>query len=119
MGMSPTENACIPFFNDAVAGTVVAVKDAPAAIFSLSLTNTTAATAYLQIFFKKSTEVTLGTTVADLVIRLKSNAGSGDIRDIAFDDGVGKPGGTGLSIAGTTTPTNSTGAAISVAATYL
>lgn len=108
-----------PFFNDAVAGTVVQVKASTGQLYSLSLTNTTAATAYLQVFCKPSASVTLGTTVADFTFRLKTNAGAGDQRDMTFPVGIGCSAGTGLSLAGTTTATGSTGAAISVSASYL
>lgn len=114
----------IPFFNDAVAGTAVQVKATVGQIYSLSLTNTTAATAYLQVFCKPLASVTLGTTAPDFAIRLKTNAGAGDERDVVFPVGTcglsatGTPGGTGITLAGTTTATGSTGAAISVMATY-
>lgn len=102
------------FFNDAVAGTVVQVKSAAGALYALSLVNTTAATAYLQIFFLPSAGVTLGTTVAPLVIRLAASAAV----QLSFPVGVGASG-TGLSLAGTTTATGLTGAAVSVAAVYV
>lgn len=111
-----------PFFNDAVAGTVVDIApavDLRATLYSLSLSNATAATAYLQVFFKAATAVTLGTTTPDFTVRLKTNAGAGDQRDIGFPGGLGVAATTGLSCAGTTTATGSTGAAISVGATYV
>ena len=104
------------YFNDAVT-TAVQVKATVGQLYSLSLTNTTAATAYLQVFCKPSASVTLGTTAPDFVVRLKTNAGAGDERDLAFPVGVCS-GGTGLTIAGTTTATGSTTAAVSVMASY-
>lgn len=113
----------VPFFNDAVAGTAVQVKATVGQLYSLSLTNTTAATAYLQVFCKPLASVTLGTTVPDFTIRLKTNAGAGDERDVVFPVGAcglnaAGTSGTGITIAGTTTATGLTGAAISVMATY-
>lgn len=112
----------LPFFNDAVT-TAVQVKATQGQLYSLSLTNTTAATAYLQVFCKPSASVTLGTTVPDFAIRLKTNAGAGDERDVVYPLGAcsltaAGAGGTGITIAGTTTATGSTGAAISVMASY-
>lgn len=107
-----------PFFNDAVAGTVVAVKATQGVLRFMKLVNTTGAAAYLQIFFKPAASVTLGTTVPDWTVRLAASE-SLPIPDLA---GVGLMNGpvigTGLSIAGTTTPTGLTGAAISVGATF-
>ena len=108
--------AAAPFANDAVAGTVVQVKGAYGSISGMKLVNTTAATAYLQVFFKPSASVTLGTTTADWFIRLGANEST---PWLAFPFLVGIPGGSGISIAGTTTPTGSTGAAISVMLTFL
>lgn len=110
------------FFNDAVT-TVAQIKVSPGQIYWLMLVNTTAATAYLQIFCKQSSQVTLGTTAPDFTIRLPTNAASGFIQPIAFPVPIGwfTVGGTpgsGLSVAATTTPTGATGAAISVAAVY-
>lgn len=121
------------FFNDAVAnGAVTNIKTTAGLLYSLSLTNTVNATSYLQIFFQPAAQVTLGTTAPDYVIRLPPSAlAVGSARDIQFPVPIGgfilaggslganKSGlGTGLSIAGTTTPTGKTGAAISVAAIF-
>lgn len=100
----------IPFFNDAVGNTVIAVKaNGFAQIFMMKLVNTTAAAAYLQIFAKPAASVTLGTTVPDWVIRLGANetTNPSDMSPPAMFNG------TGLSIAGTTTPTGNTAAVIS------
>ena len=104
----------LPFFNDAVAGTVRQIAGHQAQLFGLRLLNTTAAAAYLQVFALPAASVTLGTTVADYCIRLAANEGLW----IPFVVPVMPSGGTGLSVAGTTTATGSTGAAISVAAFY-
>lgn len=105
-----------PFFNDAVAGTVVQLKATAGQLYMLNAFNTTGATAYLQIFGKPSASVTLGTTVADWTIRLPLNSSSSV--PLVFTVPVNIIGGSGLSIAGTTTATGLTGAAISVSALY-
>ncbi len=105
----------LPFFNDAVSGTVVNIKsNGFADLFSVKLVNTTGVTAYLQVFAKPAASVTLGTTVPDFVFRLSAN-------ETTNPSDIGPPlqfRGTGLSIAGTTGPGNSTGAIISVSAVY-
>lgn len=108
-----------PYFNDAVAGTKQEVSQGQnTVLYSLHLMNGTAATAYLQIFFKKAADVTVGTTVADFTIAIPTNAATDFVQELAFPAGVGVAGSTGLTLAGTTTATGSTGAAISVSATY-
>lgn len=103
------------FFNDAVAGTVIAVKNqGPTQITAVSLVNTTAAAAYLQIFNVPQSQVTLGTTIPAWTIRLLASAAL----TLPLDTPAAL-GGTGLSVAGTTTPTGSTGAAISVNLLYI
>jgi hypothetical protein len=107
-----------PFFNDAIAGAVTNVKASGVAqLWALRLVNTVAAASYLQIFFKPAASVTLGTTVPDFVIRLQT---SESLAPMMWPVPLQKDGGsnTGLSIAGTTTPTGNTGAAISVSALF-
>lgn len=108
-----------PFFNDAVTGTVLQVSAGQLTkLFSAHLRNTTAAIAYLQIFWALAANVTLGSTTPDFVISLPTNAASDFVKDLEWAMGLGKLGTTGLSVAGTTTSTGSTGAAISVSASY-
>lgn len=105
-----------PFFNDAVAGTVVNIKSNGLALLcGLKLVNTTAAAAYLQFFDAPAASVVLGTTVPKWVIRL----GASETTNPSDLTPPVQFLGTGLSCAGTTTPTGSTGAAISVAAWFL
>lgn len=108
-----------PFFNDAVGGTVLNVPASSHRIWAMSLVNTTAAAAYLQIFNQPASGVTLGTTVPTWVIRLNASAAM----TISFPDAValGTLPSTGvpavesnISIAGTTTPGGLTAAIISV-----
>jgi hypothetical protein len=112
-----------PFFNDAIAGTVVDLPSTSGRIYFLKLINTTAAVAYLQIFRSKAAGVTLGTTKPDWTIRLGAN----EVNSIPMSENPAEMGGpalpsavagqaSGLSMAGTTTATGSTGAAISVSA---
>lgn len=100
-----------PFFNDAVNATPAQVKASYGAITGMKLVNTTGATAYLQIFFKPSGSVTVGTTTADWTIRLGANEST---PWLPFYWMAGIPTGTGITLAGTTTATGNTGAAISV-----
>ncbi len=72
--------------------------------------NTTAAAAYLQIFWKAASAVTLGTTVADAVIALPASGGA----VISFPDQGWKTMGSAWSMAGTTTATGNTEALINV-----
>lgn len=89
------------------AGTVIAVSTTSNELKLLVLLNTTAAVAYFQIFNVPAASVTLGTTVPTLSIGLPANAGM----SLPIANGV-KLGGSGMSVAGTTTRTGSTGAAI-------
>jgi hypothetical protein len=108
------EGGALPFFNDGVTGTVKDVKASAAGqLYHLKLVNTTAAVAYLQIFNVKAASVTLGTTVPTWTLRLAAS----ESVNVVMATPV-QLGGSGISIAGTTTATGSTGAAISVSALY-
>lgn len=110
-----------PFFNDAVAATVVMVKGAGVPIIhSLKLVNTTGATAYLQFFGMPASAVTLGTTPANWQIRLGANESVViSLVQPLMVPGSGVDGiGNGLSLAGTTLPGGSVAAAISVSLLY-
>lgn len=102
----------LPFFNDSVAGTKVVVKAAGGHLVALRLLNTTAAAAYLQMFDKLTAAVTVGTTTPDFTLRLAANEA------IILQIPLPWSFVLGLVIAGTTTATGSTGAAISVSALY-
>lgn len=101
------------YYNDAVAGTVQQIKAGHGQIYALKLVNTTAAAAYLQVFFAPAASVTIGTTVADFVVPLAANEGT----TVYLPVPVGGRG-SGLSVAGTTTYNGLTGAAIKVSAIY-
>lgn len=110
LGLGGIAKAGYPWFNDAVAGTVVQVKSGHSGrILAARLVNTTAAAAYLQVFNATSANVTLGTTVPAFTFRLAANE-SFNGTNLNIDVGQGN----GLSIAGTTTATGAVGAAISV-----
>ena len=104
--------AMAAFFNDAV-GAAVQVKATAGVLSSLSLVNTTAAAAYLQVFFKPAVGVVLGTTAPDAVVRLLASAAL--VLPLPAPIGIG---GTGLTVAGTTTPGGALAAAISVSAPF-
>lgn len=99
------------FWNNAVT-TAVAVKAAGGKLSALRLVNTTAAVAYLQCFDALAADVVLGTTTPTFAVRLAAN------ESLVFTPTVPIEFLTGLVIAGTTTATGSTGAAISVLAVY-
>lgn len=86
------------------------MSNQPTYVAVLELMNTTAAAAYLQIFWKAASAVTLGTTVADVVIGLPASGGA----VLEFPGEGWKTGGTAWSVAGTTTRTGNTQALISV-----
>jgi hypothetical protein len=100
-----------PFFDDAVAGTKATVKAAPGKLHLLKLRNSTAAVAYLQVFDALAASVTVGTTVPTYCIPLGANESVAIPFDFPIDFRVG------MVIAGCTTPTGNTGAAIDVMAT--
>jgi len=105
------------FTNAAVTGAAVAIKGTIGQIYSLHMANTTAATAWLQLFCLPFGSVTLGTTAPNASFFLPTNAGAGFVADLTFPTGI-CAGGTGLSVAGTTTATGNTGAAIAVVASF-
>lgn len=71
--------------------------------------NTTAAVAYLQIFNKDGDDVTVGTTAPTLSIGVPASG----VLSLLLSHGQ-KLRGQGLTLAGTTTRTGSTGAALDV-----
>lgn len=93
-----------------VGSTVVAGSNVPTYIGTMELANTTAAMAYLQIFWAASGDVVLGTTVPDVVIPLPASGGA----VLNFEGEGWKTHGTAWSMAGTTTRTGNTQALIDV-----
>ncbi len=99
-------------------GTVGATKVAVTAntksqIFSVHISNTTAATAYLQVFDLAAADVTVGTTAPTYAF----GVAAGDSVDLVF----GKPimHTTGFTIASTTTRTGSSAASQEVTIIYV
>ncbi len=90
--------------------TVAEVSKTPSLIALMELANTTGAMAYLQIFWKASADVVLGTTVPNAVIALPPNGGA----VLPFEEPGWATNGTAWSIAGTTDRGNAVTAAISV-----
>lgn len=101
------------YFNDVVADTVQQIKGSKGQLFWLDLVNTVAAATYVQLFWLPATSVQLGVTHPNWVIRIASSGS----KTVALPLPVGGSG-TGLSIACTSGPQNTTGAAVSVAALY-
>lgn len=97
-------------FSAQVAGTVTnVVTGSNLTMLTVIAYNTTAAVAYLQIFYKAAASVTLGTTVPDAVIPIPASGG------IGVDTGWHiNSGAAGVSIAATTTRTGLTGATCDV-----
>ena len=94
-------------FSGVMNGTVAQMAADTQDIVGYHLVNDTAALSYAQVFYKLAAEVTLGTTVADVVIPLTASGGA----TMQFSDKGWRTRGTGLSIAHTTTPTGLTSAA--------
>jgi hypothetical protein len=108
----------ITFFNDAVTNTPVDVPNSSQRIRWAHLINTGGGAAYLQIFAKKASDVVLGTTVPDWVIRVQP-APNEDLPLLFPEDAPqvadsALTGVHGLSIAATSTPTGAGAATISV-----
>lgn len=101
--------------NESVGGTVRQISAQPAMLGELDAENTTNAAAYLQIFFLKAADVTLGTTTPDYVIPIEASSRMSR----SFPNGLGSRGGAGLSVAGTTTPTGLTAAILKLSAGYV
>jgi hypothetical protein len=113
MGLG-TYQGLLPFNDDNVAATVKQIKLGPGLVAGLKIVNTTAVAAYLQMFDEAASIVTLGTTPPYVWFRLSAN----ESIMIALNEPI-TFGGSGVSIAGTTTPTGNTGAILSVTALYL
>jgi hypothetical protein len=97
-------------YSAAVGGTVLDVSNVPAYISNYHIGNTTAAVAYLQIFWKAAASVTLGTTVPDVVLLIPASGGATQ----CFEDEGWKTRGTAFSVAGTTTRSGLTAAILEV-----
>lgn len=125
-------SACADVFFADVLTNPVQIKGSLGGLYLLNLMNGAAATSYLHVWFQPLNSVVFGTTKPDLVFKLPTNAGSGFTQTIPFPVpvggripangslGAGKGLGTGLTVAGCSSPTATTStAAIGVTAIYL
>lgn len=96
-------------FSASAGATVTKVKDAPVTLFGYHILNNTAAIAYVQVFDKLSTNVTVGTTVPDYVIPVPANGGA-----VMAMGRTGSRHANGMSVACTTTRTGSVAAVCDV-----
>lgn len=94
---------CRKSYSAQVNATKAQVSDSPVTVGAIIAYNQGGAVGYIQMFFQPSTSVTVGTTVPDKVIPMPATGGF----VLSFDDGW-YVGGTGLTIACTTTRTGST-----------
>ena len=101
-------------YSGSVTGTVIAISSRTCVFSSIQFLNTTAAVAYLQVFNLPAASVTIGTTapVASFGV-----AASGT-QTIPFPRDGWFVGGSGCSVAGTTTSAGSTGASQDVNIVY-
>lgn len=106
----PSRGCLVHHKSAEVGGTVLDFSNQPTYVGSIEFANTTAALAYVQIFWKAAASVTLGTTVADVVIGLPASGGMA----LSFPDEGWRTQGTDWSMAVTTTRTGLTAALTSV-----
>ena len=101
-------------FSEQVSDTVLDVNTGNAVVVETAIIlNTTSAIAYLQVFNVPAGSVDLGVTPPSDVIPLPANSGIA----LSWSDGW-YPGGTALSVAGTTGRSNAVAAAIDVWITH-
>lgn len=98
------------FFQASVTGTKVEASAVPVDIGAYHLLNNAAAISYLQVFFLRSTDVTVGTTTPNVVIPLPASGGA----TLNFEGAGWRTRGAGLTLACTTTRTGSTTATCDV-----
>lgn len=114
--MNPRDGSVATNFNGSVAGTIAAVSSFDKnCLTHIIVGNTTAAIAYLQIFNKVSTAVTVGTTAPDMVVMVPI----GGSVAIEFDKPIKMFDAAGLSCACTTARAGATGATCEVNIGYL
>ena len=101
-------------YSGSVTGTVIAISSRTCVFSSIQFLNTTAAVAYLQVFNLPAASVTIGTTAPVVSFGV---AASGT-QAITFPRDGWFVGGSGCSVAGTTTRAGSTGASQDVNIIY-
>jgi len=105
-----TENGCSVYSDQDMDETKMQVKSTAGHVYSLLAINMSAVPLYLFVYFKKSSEVTVGSTIPDLTIpipTLGNTNGSGVVWDNIY--GMTTPVATGITVA-CTTSINGTGA---------
>jgi hypothetical protein len=101
------------YFNASLGATVQQIKSSAGNLYQIETINLNAAVAYLQIFFLPSASVTIGSTAPNFVVCLSAS----QARGASFSVPIGASG-TGLSIACTTGPANSSAGSAVVSAIY-
>ncbi len=99
---TPGSGGASIYNNTALVATKQEVKATPATLFGWHIHNVAAAITYIQIFNKAAANVTVGTTVPDLVLGIPSSG------TISQRDALGIDFSVGLTIAATTTVGGST-----------
>lgn len=92
------------YSNTALAATKAVVKIGAASLYGYNIANPNAAVTYVQFFNKLTANVTVGTTVPDMVLTLPANGVLDSLGSLSIDFSIG------IVIAVTTTPTGSTAA---------
>jgi hypothetical protein len=95
-----------------IAGTVVNVKTSQAELYGYHLHNNAAAVTWVQLFFKAAADVTLGTTIPDVTIKLESN------ESVRFFTEYPIRAIPALSVAATTGEVNNTGAGTALTGSF-
>lgn len=112
---SATAEGFDPYFNNALSAAAAVVKATAGVLYAAEVSNPNTADVFLQIFNVPAASVNLGTTVP--VWSLLVPAGVGALNRSAMDKmwltGL-KLGGTGISVAATTTPTGAVAPASAV-----
>jgi len=97
------------FYSASLTGTKAQVSAVPVDIGAYHMLNNAAAITYVQVFYKLAADVTVGTTVADVVIPLPASGGA-----TLNLEGKGWRTRGPLTLAATTTRTGSTTATVDV-----
>lgn len=107
------------FFTGSVTSTKTQVKGSGGTIYGITCVNNGTAIAYLQVFNKTSSSVTVGTTAPDYVVPIPAPASGSNGAGIREEYAKGLSFGTGITVACTTTRTGSTSATADVNVNYL
>jgi hypothetical protein len=94
---TPATSGGLSFYSGSINAAATTVKASAGQLYGYDLYNSNASAVYVQVFNKLIGSVTLGTTVADMVIVLPAGGG----RNVSYDSGIAMS--TGISFACTTT----------------